>query len=269
MNDLTARVFFRWFPGQMPFVRLSRSARVLLNRLTGWIIFATLGGLHSFRADKSVTDAPSGDVPVASTNATVVKVGPGRFQIGEVRIDQPQRTVSFPATVNLRDGNIEYVVVAVTGKTHESIFKTTAQPQHVQIALLLLGARGATNALPEDPAQPLPGTPAAIEIRWTEAGGKTQAFGADVFIQDRRAQKALASGNWVYTGSRLREDGFAAQVDGSIVSLITDSDALVNNPRPGREDDDNWLVRTNQLPALGQPVEVTIRLLQPSGTGVR
>jgi hypothetical protein len=71
---------------------------------------------------------------------------------------------------------------------------------------------------------------------------------------------AMTTGDWVYTGSRIREDGFAAQVDGSIVSLITDSDALVNNPRPGREDDDNWRVRTNRLPASGASVEVTIQL---------
>src|SRR5688572_29653218 len=103
----------------MPFVQLFRSVPVPLNRLTGWIIFATLSGLHLFGADKSATDGSPANAAITSTNATVVKVGPGRFQIGEVRISQPERTVSFPATVNLRDGNIEYVVVAVTGKTHE------------------------------------------------------------------------------------------------------------------------------------------------------
>jgi hypothetical protein len=125
--------------------------------------------------------------------------------------------------------------------------------------LLLLGARGATNALPEDPAKPLPGSTVVIEVGWTN-GGRAQSFRAEEFVEDRRRGMAMTTGDWVYTGSRIREDGFAAQVDGSIVSLITDSDALVNNPRPGREDDDNWRVRTNRLPASGASVEVTIQL---------
>ena len=39
----------------------------------------------------------------------------------------------------------------------------------------------------------------------------------------------MSKGDWVYNGSRLREDGFAAQFDGSIISLITDPDALVDS----------------------------------------
>jgi hypothetical protein len=68
----------------------------------------------------------------------------------------------------------------------------------------------------------------------------------------------LKRGPWVFTGSRFREDGFAAELDGSIVSLITDGDSLINNPRPGREDDDNWLIRTNGLPPLSTAVSVII-----------
>jgi hypothetical protein len=106
-----------------------------------------------------------------------------------------------------------------------------------------------------------------MEVSW-RVGGKavseSRTFRAEEFVHDRRTQRGLANGNWVYTGSRIRENGFAAQVDGSIVSLITDPDALINNPRPGREDDDNWLVRTNELPALNTPVEVLIRLADQS-----
>ena len=136
------------------------------------------------------------------------------------------------------------------------------------LALLLLGAKGTTNALPEDPTKPLSGNPIVVEVKWKaeeKVGSELRSFRAEEFVHDRRTQRALAAGNWVYTGSRIREDGFAAQVDGSIVSLITDADALVNNPRPGREDDDNWLVHTNNLPALNVPVEFILRLPEPLG----
>jgi len=234
-----------------------------------WIIFATLSGLDLSGAEVSAvvpSAAPVGGEG-AKTNTSLVQIGPGLFKLGEVFLDKNLRTVRFPAVVNLREGNIEYVVVTTSGKTHESIFKTEAQPLHIQLALLLLGAKGTTNSLPEDAAKSLSGDPVIVEVSW-RVGGKavseSRTYRAEEFIHDRRTQRGLAEGIWVYTGSRIREDGFAAQVDGSIVSLITDPDALVNNPRPGREDDDNWLIRTNNLPSLDSAVELTLRLSNPS-----
>ena len=99
-----------------------------------------------------------------------------------------------------------------------------------------------------------------IELTWN-SDGRIRRFAGEQFITDKRTGRGMSRGHWIYNGSRLREDGFAAQIDGSIVSLITDPDALINNPRSGREDDDNWLPRAKELPALNSPVEVTIRLV--------
>ena len=226
-----------------------------------WISFAQVDSVE-LSAAEIPQDALRPVGSLAATNLPLKQIGPGQFQLGEVRLDKQQRTVRFPASVNLREGNLEYVIVSATGKTHESLLRTTAEPYHLQVALLLLGAKGAgTNALPEDPSHSLPGDAVEIEVSW-ESGGKLQRCRAEEFIHDRKAVGAASRGAWVYNGSRLREDGFAAQLDGSIVSLITDADALINNPRRGREDDDNWLVRTNGLPPLQAPVEVTIKLVR-------
>lgn len=228
-----------------------------------WIVFVTLACLCSQAEEPSAPRPdPTRSAGSGFTNAPLKQIRPGVFELGQVRLDKDNRTVSFPASVNLREGNIEYVVVTATGKTHESLLRTTAEPFHIHLAFLLLGAKGAgTNALPEDPARQLPGDKAEIEFN-CHAEGKLRSFRAEEFVQDRKASRPARRGEWIYTGSRLREDGFAAQLDGSIVSLITDSDALINNPRPGREDDDNWLVRTNELPPLHAPVEVTIKLIR-------
>jgi hypothetical protein len=115
--------------------------------------------------------------------------------------------------------------------------------------------------LPDDPKKPLPGEKVQIELNWLE-GRKVRRAGIEEFVRDRKLSSKLKRSPWIFTGSRFRDDGFAAELDGSIVSLITDADALINNPRPGREDDDNWLVRTNGLPPLNAPVNVTIRVLK-------
>lgn len=247
------------------FMQFSGS-RLLLHRAfcAGWIIFATLPPSILPGAE---TNLPPGQpvltAPTVATNPPVRELSAGRYQIGDVRFDRTTRAVEFPAAVNLRDGNIEYVIVHANGKTHESLLRTTASPTHVQLAFLLLGAKGAgTTNLPPDPSTMIPGEPVTIEMQWN-SGGVTNRVPVEDFVYDRKAEAAMRRGPFVYTGSRIREDGFAAEVDGSIVSLITDADALVNNARPGREDDDNWLVRTNallSLPPVHTPVEVTIRL---------
>jgi hypothetical protein len=235
-----------------------RPANRLALDANRWITFAMLVCFCQPSAGIRGQEVPVG---AAATNAVVKQIRPGVFELGQVRFDKNQRTISLPASVNLREGNIEYVVVTATGKTHESLLRTTAEPYHVQLAFLLLSAKGSgTNALPEDPAQSLPGEKIEIEFVWTGVG--TNSFRAEDFVHDRKANGPARRGTWIYTGSRLREDGFAAQLDGSIVSLITDADALINSPRPGREDDDNWLVRTNNLPLLNAPVEVTFRLIR-------
>lgn len=237
--------------------------RIPLHRVfcAGWIIFATL--IPRFLPGAE-TNLPPGEPVLTSASTTntppIRDLGAGRYQVGEVRFDRGRRTIEFPAAVNLRDGNIEYVVVHANGKTHESLLRTTVSPLHVQLSFLLLGAKGAgTTSLPPDPSTKIPGEPVTIEMQWNN-GGVTNRMPVEDFVHDRKSGGTLRRGAFVYTGSRIREDGFAAEFDGSIVSLITDADALVNNVRPGREDDDNWLVRTNGLPPLHTPVEVTIRL---------
>ena len=73
----------------------------------------------------------------------------------------------------------------------------------------------------------------------------------------------MTPGPWVFNGSRVLEGKFIAQMDGSLVSVMADEYALINNPRPGREQDDIWLVNSNGLPALHTPVEVTLQLRGP------
>src|SRR6185503_14628823 len=105
--------------------------------------------------------AVAAEVPPAAPGATVVtnqsfpfnRVGPDLFALGEVVLDKARRTVSFPVLLNQKVGSVEYAVVTLQGKTHESVFKTPASPVHIHMSLLLLGARPAdTNYLSDDPA---------------------------------------------------------------------------------------------------------------------
>jgi hypothetical protein len=202
----------------------------------------------------------SGSPARAAAKAELKTIAPGIFELGKVRLDKNRRCISFPAAINMNQALVEYLVVTSTGKTHESLLKTDAEPYHIHTAMLLLGAKGSQGqAFPEDKTKPIPGDALKIEISW-EQKGERKTFRAEDWILDQTTKKAVSPGEWIYVGSRFEDGFFAAQREGSIISLIEDPDALINNPRPGRDNDDNWRIKSAGLPPLDSAVEVTIYL---------
>src|SRR4051812_27607998 len=170
--------------------------------------------------------------------APLKEVGPGLFEIGKVRLNTSARTLTLPATVNMTEGNVEYFLVTGAGKTHESVFRTDAEPYHIHLGMLLLGAKGkGTNQFPQDKTKIPPGDPISIEVLW-KRGEKGRRLRAEELVLDRAAGKKMQHVDWIYNGSEINAEGFAAQQNGSIVSLIDDPEALINNPLPRRNDDD-------------------------------
>jgi hypothetical protein len=198
--------------------------------------------------------------PGAETNLPVRALSGGLFQVGQVTLNKSNRTVNFPATVNLRDETVEYAVVHKTGKTHESIFRTEARPQDIHVALLLLGVKPVmTNLFGVDGKALPPGEKVFIEMSWNNEGARVSHALEDLVL-NRETHKTLSRGAWIYNGSNFSEGAFTAQRDGSIVSIHIDPDALINNPRPGRENDDLHVPNAAKLPAIGTPVEIVIRV---------
>lgn len=208
---------------------------------------------------------------------SIREVSPGVFQVGGVKLEKAARRVSFPAKLNMTDGPLEYVLVTAMGKTHESILKTDIEPHHLQVAMLLLGAKGTqaaplTNAPSGGPITqagernpPLPGEPVLIEVTWTQ-DGKPQRRRMEELVFNKRAKEPMTKGEFTFTGSRVWQGRFVAQTEGSLIALITDPDAVFNNPRPNRDADDTWVVRKQDMPPLDTPVELTITLLLPAKT---
>lgn len=205
--------------------------------------------------------APPPPAPTAvTTNSPLKSIGPGRFQIGAVHFDKKHKTVQFPATLNMDQGLIEYLIVTESGKTHESLLKTAVEPYHLHLAMLLLGAKGASpNAPTNNTPKPLPGDPVNISLSWKD-GDREKICRAEELVFNRETRAAMTAGDWTFNGSRVAEGTFLAQRDGSIVAVITDSDALLNNPRPGHENDEIWEVHTNRVPPVSTRIEVTIQL---------
>ncbi|MGI8965419.1 MAG: hypothetical protein ACR2H1_04940 [Limisphaerales bacterium] len=81
------------------------------------------------------------------TNSPLKQIEPGIFEIGQVRLDKNKKSIQFPVHVNMNQGTIEYLLVTSSGKLHESLLRTEAEPRDIHLAVLLLsGPAAATNS---------------------------------------------------------------------------------------------------------------------------
>jgi hypothetical protein len=211
-----------------------------------------------------------------SPNSAVQEISPGVFRIGQVMLDKARREVRFPAIVNQREGLIEYLLVGTKGKTHESVLRTDVRPFYLHTAMLLLGAKtgGQLPGVPLPPpaldsaylaGAPLPaGIPVSISVHWEMAGQAPATRPAETLITNTKTAAPMTPGSWIYNGSLFDHGQFMADAELSFAAVVTDPVALMNNPRPGHDNDEIWTVATDRVPPLDTPVEVRITCLEPS-----
>jgi hypothetical protein len=232
------------------------------SRLAVSVCASLLLGARHHAPAASATNAPHASATATNTPANTVAVH--TLELGAVRIDKERRTVSFPVMINQRTGVVEYAVVTTSGKTHESVFRTEAQPAHIHLAMLLLGVKPAsTNVFSANLSIPPPGEPVTVEVSWRNGRGEIRSA-LEEFIVAGNDHHTFPKGPWIYNGSYLAQRTFLAQRDGSIISVHIDPDALINNPRPGRENDDLHSVNSAALPAEDLPLKITLHLPTPS-----
>jgi hypothetical protein len=211
-----------------------------------------------------------------SSPSPMREVAPGVLEYNGVRLDKKNHRVSFPATVSFRDGLLQYLLVNEKGKTYESLFKTAVQPRDIHVALLLIGLKDDAKANAEEPAPPqyldadylhsapkLKGAPVLLSVAWTQDGKKKEAPAED-WILNLQTNHPMSSGPWTYNGSMVQDGVFLADQELSIIAVVTDPTALVNNTRKGYDNEDIWQVREEAVPPLDTPVEFSITLAEPA-----
>ena len=209
----------------------------------------------------------SEDDSAARPTPAVEKIGQHRYRLGGIEFDAETREVSVPVAVNMREGGpLEYVLVHENGKIHESIFVTEISPHDLQVAMKLVkykaGSGDVFNSLlrPED-----------IE----EEGGKEGDRGESVtfsFLPDDGEEIAVAStvydgidsvpldeGGWIFTGSLVDRGDFMAEIEGSIIAIYLDANAMFNMTRPGADNDDRWGANKKLIPEIGTKGALLIR----------
>lgn len=221
---------------------------------------------------KPPEETPGAQLKPNDSAPLVRLISPGLFEVGSVRLDKQHHTVSFPAVLNSSSGPMEYFLVTSYGKVHESILKTEASPYHIHIAMLLLGAKGdeggpaarsgvrpSLGPIKNPSKEIVPGDRVSVWLAWKDHGAEVR-HPAEELVFNQKTHSTLDPESWVYNGSCVLDGRFLAQSEGSIVSLVTDPIALVNNIAPGHDNDQIWTAATNNLPPANVSLEVQIKL---------
>ena len=195
----------------------------------------------------------------------IQQTGTNQFRLGQVEFDKQTRVITLPGRIKVRDQIIEYALVHEQGKAYESLLATDARPMEVHLALLLLGAT--PTAVKGDFRQPMEVTSANllnIEVSWVTNGMTFQYKLAELITLAEEGgtqlKKQAGIKGWFYNGSAFDESGFAAQREGSIVALIRDTAALVNNAGSDRDNDHVHRPNEKMLPPTEWPVRIMITL---------
>ena len=236
-------------------------------------LLATLGSSPSFALDPTANVQPS-PIPVPpppipdflmNNVPPIEKTAPGMFRMGDIVINKKERSISFPALVNQKDGLLEYLVVHRRGKVHESLFKTDVEPYYLNVAFLLLEFEGTDKPLQfqGDPAIPK-GDSVSITVSYNEKENKKISVSPEKWIilrkfNDSSYQEDVGPLKWVYTGAKVWNGRFSAQTGGSIIAVYHDPDALIDNASPGGESDKIWFVNAKTALPVGTLVTITIK----------
>lgn len=210
--------------------------------------------------------AQEGPPPVTSyrqipmTKPAMRQVSPGIFELGGVTMNKSQRTVTFPGAVNMTNGLLEYGIVGAGGKLHESLLRTEIEPYHIHLAALFLMDKPPLVITNMDLVElKLEGPAVTIWLTW-DKGDREKKVRMEDWISNDRIHSTMSQGTWIYNGARVMEGQFTAHTSRSIVSLIEDFDALMNNPQEDRRNDEIWRVNDKAAPPPGTPVRITLKL---------
>ncbi|MBL9114300.1 MAG: hypothetical protein JNJ83_04785 [Verrucomicrobiaceae bacterium] len=210
-------------------------------------------------------------VDPAAAAKRIKDLGNNDYELGGIRFNSATREIRIPCAVNMQQGQIEFALVHETGKTHESILKTSISPVDMQVALLLCSYEPGHNGLFDHEKDPTvkknleetqTKTPGANKVQlFVETGKDAEKKRVQIrdWIKDNTTEKAPTDfDHWIFNGSMVQESGFSAALHGNLVGIYYDVAAILNCPTPRNRNDEAWFVMEDLVPAVDSPVTLII-----------
>jgi len=182
-----------------------------------------------------------------------------KIAIGKVVINRRTKEVSFPAVVQLTQGDLEVLISTPKGRAYESLLVSDIDPYKLQLAMHLSGANNGARV-------DIPSTQTKKVIQQGDLFGifiKTEdgvVFPVTNWLKNSRTSKKFDDNTWVFVGSSFnsRKECMATK-DGNIVTTWSYGNTIFDNPNPTGNTDDYFKVYEKKIPKSQTPVTVILR----------
>jgi hypothetical protein len=242
----------------------------------GFLLFlAAVGLLHAEqeaeRAPVEPKTLPAPDQKVEEAEPAVKELDAERLQVGEIIFNRKTREIRFPASVNMRDGEIlEYAIVHQNGKVHEALLVTNISATELNLAFKLLRYKASpefyaafeedgslSNRFPQVPQDVKDAARIDIAVEWQEEG-KTRTAKLHEWISHGTTGESMPADPWVYGGSMFYSGSFLAQSTGDIAAIFITNASLINYSGKDNKSDEVWFPFPKRVPPEGTKVSVII-----------
>ncbi|MBL4845222.1 MAG: hypothetical protein JKY65_06840 [Planctomycetes bacterium] len=226
-----------------------------------------------------VSAAPAGPL------RPITKGGVDRFP--GLRIFPQEGRIEVDGFVNLnRCPTLEFMACTRRGKTHETLLRFECDPEHLHLALLMLGLEPKAQVNEEGERIALEeGERVVIDAAWwarhtppKDATAPKAVNGVvrrrvEDLIFDQRKQRSMPRVGWVFTGSQMvkvpvapdwekLKEVYAASYEGNIVATYHHPFVILDTPLIEGGDDTVYVPFSSRVPKKGTPVTVHIRIVE-------
>jgi hypothetical protein len=199
------------------------------------------------------------------SSSSIEDLGSQRYRIGEIQIDKAAGMFKVPGRVLRDEPPLEFLVVTRGGsKSYESLLEVNSDAFQFNLACILIGldaSHAASNQY--DLSEPVKGDPVEVTVSWLRDGKRVSVNGSELLLYGNPPQ-AVASRDWVYTGSVELPDGsYLAALSGTLLGFMHRAESVIEH-RDGIGLGNYGGVRVNRdlVPAVGSSIELTIRKLK-------
>jgi hypothetical protein len=233
--------------------------------LSGCLVLLAAVASGCVRASPSLPPPMHASEPVL--DATIAEAAPPLLLPGGIEVDRAAGEVRIPAQVALDAGWLEQAVCRAGTREHESVLVVDLSPRLLHAALLLLGLEaGAPGTWRQE------GSPPRV-VRVPPRGDRLELFvrrspGSEdepltAWIRGTDPAAPLPAHPWIFAGSIVEQDSYAAEFTGSVVGLVTFGDETIAFEEVFADQDaveeTPFLVREAVVPPPGTPVILVVR----------
>jgi len=188
-----------------------------------------------------------------------VKINENIYKIGEIIINKQSREIEFPSEFNMESKPIELLLCGKNGKLHESVLKTDIVPSQLQVSLLLLGYEYGQNIEFQGQDKTPKGDSLLIFVEWIDSLDNKINVRIEKLAFNVAEKKEMRETSWIFSGSKILNGTFMADVEESIITTYHDPFTIIDNPLSTGNDDTLYIVNSQIVPPKGTKAIIVIK----------